>query len=102
MARKVIIVVALALLLIGIAYVRALFSHQDRKTALLPEVTKAVPSEILDGYLKKEEAAQTLDSIHKIYSDSMAALTASWTSIVDSLPRAGLDSLREERLFLYS
>jgi hypothetical protein len=94
MKRKVIAVIFLVLLLIGIAYVRALFSHQERHTSLSPEVAKVVPAELLDDYLSKEQDARGYDSLKQAYSDSLTRLNESLTGRIDSLPQAQTDSLQ--------
>jgi hypothetical protein len=95
MKRKIISVIALALILIGIAYVRALFSHQAREGTFSQEVTRIVPPEILENYLKKEEAARAYDSLEQFYTDSLEHLTVYWSDLADSLPRTAVDSLKQ-------
>jgi len=95
MKRKIFAILALALLLIGVAYVRALFSHQERLGAFSPEVSRVLPPDMLDDYLKKDEASRTLDSLRQFYADSLARLTTLWSVTIDSLPSANVDSLQE-------
>lgn len=95
MKRKIIVVIALALLLIGIAYVRALFSHQERRGAISPEVSRSIPADLLDDYYNKDSAARSLDQLRQLYSDSLIRLAALGTAMDDSLPRPPIDSLRE-------
>lgn len=94
MKRKITTIVALVLLLIGIAYVRALFSNQDRNSALPPEVIQTIPADILDDYLKKEEAAQRLDSLHQFYRDSLEISNVLLTAAIDGRSQIEVDSLQ--------
>jgi hypothetical protein len=93
MKKRLIIVAGLVLLLIGIAYVKALFSHQDRDQALSPEVVEVVPANLLDDYIQKEEAANRLDSLHRLYADSLQKLNSLLTEAADTQSQADIDSL---------
>lgn len=74
--KKYAAIVGLALLLIGIAYVRAIFSHQDRTAGLPAEVENALPTDVLDDYAIKEEVASRLDSVRLLYADSLDKMKA--------------------------
>jgi len=93
MKGKLIAIVFLALLLIGIAYVRALFSNQERAISQLSSVSGTVPEDILVEYLNKDEAAHRVDSVFRLFSDSLAKLNEYWTSMIDSMPLEESDSL---------
>ncbi len=94
MKSKIVVIIFLAVLLIGVAYIKALFSHQDREGVLTSEVAGKVPPEIMDDYLKKDEAVRTQDSLKLLYADSLNKITAKWSNMVDSLPQANIDSLQ--------
>jgi non-ribosomal peptide synthetase component E (peptide arylation enzyme) len=96
MKRKFIAIAFLALLLIGIAYVRALLSHQDREHALSPEVTRAIPAELIDDYIKRDEATRSFDSLRLFYVDSLEKLTSYRETVIDSQPREDIDSLQAD------
>jgi hypothetical protein len=74
--KKYVAIVGLALLLIGIAYVRAIFSHQDHTGGIPDEVGAAIPADVLDDYVMKEEAASRLDSVQRVYADSIGKMQA--------------------------
>lgn len=73
--RKYAVIVGLALLLIGIAYIRAIFSHQDHG-GIPDEIGTSIPADLVDDYVKKEAAAARLDSLHQLYADSLEAMRA--------------------------
>jgi len=95
--KKYVAIVGLALLLIGIAYVRAIFSHQDRTDGFPSEVGKAIPANVLDDYVMKEEAASRLDSVRRIYADSLGKMQEIIAASEDSkLAADSLKSLLDE------
>jgi len=89
--KKYAAIVGLALLLIGIAYVRAIFSHQDHSGGIPNEVETAIPADILEDYVMKEEAASRLDSIQCLYVDSLDKMRALVSASADG--RQATDSL---------
>ncbi len=68
---KYLIIVALALVLIGIAYVRALFSHQEENKATGQDIDRASSTEILEDYIGKEDVSHLIDSVRQFYVDSL-------------------------------
>lgn len=94
MKKRLVIAAAPAFLLISIAYVKALFSHQDRQRALSPDVTEAVPADLLEDYIRIEEAADRLDSLHRIYSNSLSKVHSQLTEAAENQSQAEIDSLR--------
>lgn len=92
MKLKALIIIFLALLLIGLAYVKSLLSHQDKNSAFPAEATQMIPEDILDDYIKKDAAAKALDSLQQVYSDSLTKLTGAQPA-VDSQSMAAADSL---------
>ncbi len=82
--KKYVAIVGLALLLIGIAYVRAIFSHQDHPGDLPKEVGATVPADILDDYVMKEEVAARLDSVQQLYADSIDTMQAMVTASAEN------------------
>jgi len=91
---KFIIIFGLALLLIGIAYIRALVSHQNDRTVIPSEAVSSVPANLLDSYVQKEDAQRRLDSICRLYTDSLTGLKSAWSASVDSQSREKTESLR--------
>jgi len=94
--KKYILVTVLALVLIGIAYIRALLSHQDHPPHLSEEARASVPAEILEEYIRKDEVSARMDSIHRLYTDSLENIRLRWSNASDSADSASVDSLRKE------
>lgn len=94
MKSKIAIIIFLALLLIGVAYIKALFSHQDRDRSLSGEAIGKIPSEMVDDYIKKDETVRTLDSLRLFYADSLDKITNYWSDTIDPLSQAMIDSLQ--------
>ena len=69
--KKYAAIVGLALLLVGIAYIRAIFSHQEYASGISAEVGAAIPQDILDDYVMKKEASARQDSLRRLYADSL-------------------------------
>lgn len=95
-ATRYIVLLALVLALVGIAYVRALFSHQDRPETVSPEVFESLPPDLLDDYLEKDEVARRLDSLQNFYADSLEKAFAGWESAKNEKAEAVADSLRRD------
>ncbi len=94
--KKYAAIVGLALLLIGIAYVRAIFSHQDRTGGLPVEVKNALPADVLDDYVVKEDVASRLDSVRRLYVDSLDNMRAMLSASAENKQVAdSLDSVIE-------
>ncbi|MFW9817883.1 MAG: hypothetical protein ACFFEW_18360 [Candidatus Thorarchaeota archaeon] len=94
--KRYILIVALAAILVGIAYIRALFSNQDRISPVSPEAAVLVPPEILDEYIRKDEAATRLDSVHRLYVDSLEIVKRQISADMRSVDSATTDSLQAE------
>ena len=92
---KFIIIFGLALLLIGIAYIRALVSHQNDRTVIPSEAASSVPANLLDSYVQKEEAQRRLDSICQLYADSLTGLKSAWSASADSQSQEKTESLQQ-------
>lgn len=86
---KYLIIVALALVLIGIAYVRALFSHQEEDKAAGQSIDRTSSAEILEDYVGKEEVSDLIDSLRQFYIDSLGQFYS------DSLLRLKLYTLED-------
>jgi Tfp pilus assembly protein PilO len=94
--KRYIVIVILALLLIGMAYIHALFSHQNQQGRIPPEASSSLPTELIDEYIKKVDAAARFDSLRNAYADSVDRMEQRMTARLDSLPAYDLDSLQRE------
>jgi hypothetical protein len=101
---KYLIIVGLALVLIGIAYVRALFSHQEEDKATGQDIDRTSSAEILEDYVAKEEVSYLIDSLRQFYidslgqfySDSLLQLRSYTLEAASGPPVVNADSLLEE------
>lgn len=91
--RRVLIIVVLVAVLAGIAYVKALFSHQDRDGGSLTPAKTAAPSLLGGKSSGGGSLAESADSIRRVYADSLAELSMQLTSLRDSAAIGGNDSL---------
>jgi hypothetical protein len=91
--RKILIVIVLAAVLAGIAYVKALFSHQDRDGGSSTPLQTASPSFPGGGASSENPAGRSLDSIRLVYADSVTQLSMQLASLRDSVATSGNDSL---------
>jgi len=92
--RKILIVIVLASVLAGIAYVKALFSHQDREAGPAASRQSAAPSVPGGGHYGENPAGRSLDSLRLIYADSLTQLSMQLTSLRDSMVNNSGDSLQ--------
>ena len=74
--KKVVIIVALVVLLAGIAYVQALFSSQDKSGSESAQLSEAAREDILKGYISEAEIPSIIDSVRSFYLDSLQSAFA--------------------------
>lgn len=94
MKLRIFIIAGLAVLLVAIAFVRAIVSHQDEGGGLNPNVAQSVPLDILNDYIEKEDALRRIDSVRLVYTDSLNSLQTRLASLDSIAATTTTDSLR--------
>jgi hypothetical protein len=93
---KIIAIIGLALLLIGIAYIQALFSHQDRNDDTISQISNSPAADPLDQYATHDQVAALLDSVRLFYIDSVYQALSDSLEASKSQPTAVTDSIEKE------
>ncbi len=92
---RLIAIVAVVLALVGIAYIRALYSNQERVEMIDSEISEQIN---MDDFVAKVDAYAMIDSVRIHYIDSLAALMAadSMETMTDASGIAVQESLHTE------
>ena len=85
---------ALALILVGIAYVQAIFSNQESHPQMEPALNRPQSAEALEGYISRDKHVRALDSLKQTYSDSLTVLDSILIARSGGLIQEEFDSLK--------
>ena len=93
---KWILAIVLVLMLAGIAYIKAVYSNQDK---VRPEISTAQQSDtetLTDDFISREEHKLFVDSIRQVFLDSLAKINSLATGTQAVLSQETADSLTDE------
>jgi len=91
--KRTIVIIVLALIIAGIAYVQALFSKQERPSG---KNERMISADVLKDYLSRADVDSMMDSLRMFYTDSLQAVFADSLETSSHMASTGVDSLAGE------
>lgn len=86
-------IIVLTVILVGIAYVRALYSNQSRQDNVSPAALVVADNTPTDDYIKRDKLGGMIDSLRLYYIDSLYAAISAADTVADLSDNPPIDSI---------
>lgn len=93
---KWILTVVLVLMLAGVAYIKAVYSNQDKNQSEISTLDQSQADDLYDGYISREDHERFVDSLRNVFFDSLTTINSLATGAEAVISQETADSLTAE------
>ncbi|MCP4567661.1 MAG: hypothetical protein GY841_08785 [FCB group bacterium] len=93
---KWILIVVLVLMLAGVAYIKAVYSNQDRSQSEITTLDQSQADDLDDTYISREDHERFVDSLRNVLLDSLTTINSLATGAEAVISQEMADSLTAE------